>query len=118
MEGLDLMQADEVETAVLNIYTQLQSLLAALTGSETAVAALPGLDSPPAIRENDASETAVSDRRNCLPDSRSVPFPEGSVDHSFFPLSGGHSDIQCETCHTKGTYEGTSASLRRLPCPG
>ncbi len=109
MDGLDVMQGNEVETAVLNIYTQLQSLLAALTGSETAVAALPGLDGRPA-GENSASETAVQDKRNTLPGSRRVPFPEGSVDHSFFPLNGGHGNIECETCHTNGTYQGTSAA--------
>jgi hypothetical protein len=26
------------------------------------------------------------------------------VDHSFFPLEGGHANVECKTCHTSGSY--------------
>jgi hypothetical protein len=29
---------------------------------------------------------------------------DATFDHSFFPLSGGHSGAQCISCHTTGTY--------------
>ncbi len=39
---------------------------------------------------------------------RAVPFPDGSLDHSFFALTGGHQSAKCAACHTTGDYQGTS----------
>jgi hypothetical protein len=36
-----------------------------------------------------------------------IPFPEGSLEHSFFPLSGLHAVIECESCHKDLEYAGT-----------
>jgi len=32
------------------------------------------------------------------------------VDHSFFPLSGGHSGLSCTQCHSGGVYQGTPSN--------
>ncbi len=32
-----------------------------------------------------------------------------SYDHSIFPLTQGHSGVDCNQCHTNGTYSGTSS---------
>jgi hypothetical protein len=39
----------------------------------------------------------------------SVLFPPGSLgaEHAFFPLTGEHAQIQCESCHANGVYSGT-----------
>ena len=42
-------------------------------------------------------------------DPRSVIFPPGSAgaEHAFFPLTGQHSDLECDSCHTSGQFTGT-----------
>lgn len=42
-------------------------------------------------------------------DPRQVVFPPGSAGaiHAFFPLEGGHADLDCLTCHTDGQFRGT-----------
>ncbi|MFN2235224.1 MAG: hypothetical protein ACK2U1_13440, partial [Anaerolineales bacterium] len=42
-------------------------------------------------------------------DPLAVPFPAGSPGslHSFYPLVGGHSQIDCQDCHSEGVYDGT-----------
>jgi hypothetical protein len=44
-----------------------------------------------------------------------VPFPPGSPGaiHAFYPLTGVHTTLQCTSCHSTGTYRGTSN-----PCEG
>jgi hypothetical protein len=39
----------------------------------------------------------------------SVYFPPGSLaaEHAFFPLAGGHVQLECEACHAEGVYSGT-----------
>lgn len=37
-----------------------------------------------------------------------IPFLGENVDHSFYPLEGGHSGVPCAKCHTNGTYTGTA----------
>lgn len=39
-----------------------------------------------------------------------VPFPPNATPgpHDFFPLTGEHANLQCATCHSNGTYKGTS----------
>jgi hypothetical protein len=42
---------------------------------------------------------------------RSVPFPPNAdiaTVHSFFPLIGGHDNLECTACHTRETFAGTS----------
>lgn len=36
-----------------------------------------------------------------------VPFLADGVDHTAFPLTEGHADLACESCHTDGTYANT-----------
>ena len=52
---------------------------------------------------------------NFVPDLRlliphGILFPSGSQGaiHEFFPLEGVHAQIACESCHTNGTFAGTS----------
>ena len=33
-------------------------------------------------------------------------------DHGFFPLSGGHSNLNCESCHTNGTKKGLNTDCK------
>jgi hypothetical protein len=42
-----------------------------------------------------------------------VPFPPAAgtiISHSFFPLAGGHSQLDCLACHVEGIYQGTDAT--------
>ncbi len=39
--------------------------------------------------------------------SQAIPFIGEEVDHSIFPLEGGHADVECETCHETGEYADT-----------
>ena len=43
-------------------------------------------------------------------DPLTVPFPAGSFasEHEFFPLTGQHTQIECEACHAEGVYDGTA----------
>ena len=36
-----------------------------------------------------------------------IPFLSRDVAHESYPLEGGHTDAECESCHTDGTYKGT-----------
>jgi hypothetical protein len=63
---------------------------------------------PTAVPEETHSPTRAADPL-VLEEIVAVPFPEESVDHSFFPLTGGHA-LACETCHTSGDYQGTPAT--------
>jgi hypothetical protein len=64
-----------------------------------------------ALAELEGVETAVfplpTSPSNRLTTPRAVPFPAGSLDHSFFPLSGGHQPVDCAACHLTGDYQGT-----------
>jgi len=54
------------------------------------------------------SETAVL-TNSPLDDPHTIPFPPGAnlmQVHGFFPLTGGHRDLSCSTCHTGDTYSG------------
>jgi hypothetical protein len=44
-----------------------------------------------------------------LSDSRMIPFLPGSAgaSHAFFPLTGKHAALSCQSCHTSVTYAGT-----------
>lgn len=61
-------------------------------------------------------ETAVSSQPTSqlarLTTPRAVPFPPGSLDHSFFPLSGGHQPPDCADCHMTGDYQGTNPACQ------
>jgi len=49
-------------------------------------------------------------------DGAAVSFLGQDIDHSFFPLDGGHATT-CETCHTSGAYEGTPAECAACHTP-
>jgi hypothetical protein len=54
----------------------------------------------PVVVENDAQNSI---------DPHLVSFLEGSAgaEHAFFPLVGQHATLNCESCHTGGTFSGT-----------
>jgi hypothetical protein len=35
-------------------------------------------------------------------------WPGATLNHAFFPLTGGHTNVDCSACHTGGVYQGTS----------
>jgi len=51
---------------------------------------------------------AVAPPSNSLRDALAIPFLSGEVEHSAYPLTGAHRDIECEACHREGKYAGTS----------
>ncbi|MBK8988119.1 MAG: hypothetical protein IPM39_18960 [Chloroflexi bacterium] len=68
--------------------------------------------SPSAIAQAEGMATAVPGQptrgsAGQLPNPLAVPFPDGSLDHSFFALSGGHQPVECAACHATGDYQGT-----------
>ncbi|MCB8923193.1 MAG: hypothetical protein H6662_16520 [Ardenticatenaceae bacterium] len=69
----------------------------------------PGGSGPPATAPQPNTTDFTGNR---LDDPRAIPFPPGAnllQVHSFFPLTGGHSDLACSTCHTGDTYSGAPA---------
>ncbi len=106
----DGIKDGEGETAVLAFIAKSQSIQLALTAPNptAAISAIAPENERPIVADNSTVSTASG--TNSLADSRMVPFPEGSVDHSFFPLSGGHAEISCETCHSGGSYQGTDTA--------
>lgn len=49
-----------------------------------------------------------------------VPFPPAAaeqIDHSFFPLAGGHDVADCAACHTQGDYKGTPSACVNCHAP-
>lgn len=49
-----------------------------------------------------------TDCRSCH-GTNSYDWVPASFDHAVFPLTGGHSQVQCSSCHTSGQYAGTSS---------
>lgn len=68
--------------------------------SLTAVAGLQTGSNPPPIQIPTGSAVAQP---------QAVAFPPGSpgAEHLFFPLSGEHATLTCQTCHVNGVYAGT-----------
>ncbi len=57
---------------------------------------------------SDNNQLATTDlNAGWLTTPRAVPFPDGSLDHSFFALTGGHQPAKCTACHAVGDYRGT-----------
>ncbi|MCA9977879.1 MAG: hypothetical protein KC413_19095, partial [Anaerolineales bacterium] len=109
MNGLDVMQLNPVGTAVLTLLDKFESLLRMMLDSDgstidfaTLAATETNLDAVPTPEANGTSIALLNDARN-------VPFLQGNVNHSFFPLQGGHANVSCETCHSSGNYEATDA---------
>lgn len=69
-----------------------------------------------ALSQLESGETAVSPTPTNQPPRlttpRAVPFPPGSLDHNFLPLSGGHQPLDCTACHVSGDYQGTDSGCR------
>ena len=111
IEGLDAAQNEESATAVTALQEKLDFLIIALNESDgeeiaqvTEMASeLTAVPTPTPQPETDDDRPAIGK----LDDTLAVPFPEGSVDHAFFPLTGGH-DLQCSNCHNGGNYKGAS----------
>ncbi len=66
------------------------------------------------IENTPAFEPAAEDFNNPVnPDNaliapQGVPFPAGSLEHTFYPLDGVHAVLECESCHADLIYAGTS----------
>jgi len=106
---------DTAGASANELAARLESLLVALQEPEpegTAVAQLNG-EAIEVVNGRAADGFASSPPNpslNQLAAPLTVPFPEGAVDHSFFPLTGGHDSLECTTCHTSGDYKGTSST--------
>jgi hypothetical protein len=90
---------------------QLESLIrTATTPDETATGSgvLASTETNPPVAKAPAEMTVSPTPHSTLDNPLIVPFPEGAVDHSFFPLAGGHGGITCQSCHSQGIYQGTS----------
>jgi len=59
---------------------------------------------------HEATRPAVHDPGDCGTCHQPTRWSDVSVDHSFFPLAGGHRDLACTRCHTGGTYQGLSST--------
>jgi hypothetical protein len=42
-----------------------------------------------------------------LPQAAPIPFLGQDIDHTIWPLTGGHNGLECEDCHQQGFYAGT-----------
>lgn len=55
---------------------------------------------------------------NCSTCHSPMGWEDARFDHSSFPLTGTHGDLQCEACHANGVFQGTSPlceSCHQLP---
>ena len=71
-----------------------------------------------AANGSDTQQSAVGDQSPALetlervsgPQSEiaphAIPFPEGSLDHAFYPLVGAHAVLECTACHADLSYAG------------
>ncbi|MBN1249634.1 MAG: hypothetical protein JXC32_18370, partial [Anaerolineae bacterium] len=58
---------------------------------------------PPTVVEGERIQTVA----NALAEAVPIPFLAADVDHSAYPLTGAHAEIECEACHSEGTYAET-----------
>lgn len=116
LDGVELVdgEGEGMATAVSALFDKLTDLQIALSNPEpTSIAEIAttqtDLDaasqSADSESDSDASGIPVS-----LDNPLDVPFPEGSLEHDFFPLTGGHDNLKCSNCHTGSTYKGTAAN--------
>ena len=113
LDGLELAEAggDELATAVSTLNHKLISLQTALSNPEdSAIAdiATTNTDLDSVTEAEPADDGDVQGIPTSLENPLDVPFPEGSLEHDFFPLQAGHDNLKCSTCHTGSTYKGTS----------
>ncbi|MBI1850254.1 MAG: hypothetical protein HYR85_07910 [Planctomycetes bacterium] len=54
--------------------------------------------------ERQADHVASGFSHDCRDCHNTITFSDAAIDHSAFPLTGGHSGITCRQCHTSGTY--------------
>ena len=106
-DGLDLSRA------VTALRDKLTELHIALSNPEpTAVAAVDetaaNFNELTDSESNQAGNSSSSGIPVSLDNPLDVPFPEGSIEHDFFPLTAGHDNLKCSSCHTGSTYKGTS----------
>ena len=43
-----------------------------------------------------------------LYEAEPIPFLGQDIDHTIWPLTGGHEGLECEECHQQGVYAGTA----------
>ncbi len=79
----------------------------AFTGGEAASGDPASPGNPVGSPEGDQAASGEANSPLTGIDPRGIPFPEGSVDHSFYPLIGAHPLLQCESCHANNVYAGT-----------
>ena len=110
MDGLDVVQVDSMDTAVATLMTKFESLQEIIADSESTPAEWAGLLALKSLFFNFSSPIPNNGPGfTLLADVRSIPFLQGNVNHSFFPLRGGHDNRACETCHATGDYQGTDS---------
>ena len=106
--ALDTLQVVPVEdpAGLAAVRNRLEAL-AGMVGSSPSETAFTIQLNPTPMPETQGSEQAVEDS-GVLLTPQAVQFPEGSAgaEHSFFTLTGKHSELSCELCHTNGVYSG------------
>ncbi|MBP7591870.1 MAG: cytochrome c3 family protein, partial [Chloroflexi bacterium] len=113
LDTIDALMQSEGGVSPVALSARLQTLLAALDDPELRanIAQLNAADET-LTRDRTAGDSTGNGLGNLnlgrLSNPLSVPFPDGAVDHSFFPLAGGHDNLECTNCHTSGDYQGTS----------
>jgi hypothetical protein len=64
-----------------------------------------------AMQESDTPEEVVTFVAEPVPvelqQAAPIPFLGQDIDHTIWPLTGGHDGIECEDCHQQGVYAGT-----------
>ncbi len=116
MDTLAVMQVPSPEVAVLILRAKLESMLQTVSNSDSTPADIADLASVQTGLQVIPTSTPIAIAffpSDLLDASRIVPFPDGAdetVAHNFFPLTGGHADLSCTTCHIDGTYRGTNST--------
>ncbi|MFQ5399379.1 MAG: hypothetical protein ACE5E7_07245 [Anaerolineae bacterium] len=110
---LEVARTTSQETAlsVLILRAKLETLLNIVddpAGTPDQIAEVATVDTKlAALSKSNPGALASLPSDNALDSPRAVPFPSGAVvAHSFFPLTGGHANVSCSTCHSGGTYSG------------
>ncbi len=97
MERLN-SQIGRAEVVALSLPADNQAaMLAELTNQKNAILAINAVFDP---------ITLLEFKINAEP----VPFFNKEIEHTLFPLTGGHDALECESCHLYGIYANTSTS--------
>jgi len=117
LDQLEVARTASQETAlsVLILRAKLETLLNIVddpAGTPDQIAEVATVDTKLAsLSKANPNALVASSSDNALDSPRAVPFPSGAVvAHSFFPLTGGHANVSCSTCHSGGTYSGIDSA--------